>query len=110
MKYLLLMLLLTGCGKFKGDTGAPGPVGPEGPNGQNGTDATPVTVVPLCPGFTPTYHNVFPEYAVCINHVLYGVYSANGGFLAELPPGTYNSNGINATCTLIVHSNCKVTH
>lgn len=105
----LILLLLTACGKspnpVQGPQGAPGT---NGTNGVNGVDATPVTVVPLCPGFVPSYPNVFPEYGLCIGTTLYGVYSANGGFLAELPPGTYSSNGINASCNLTVKPNCEV--
>lgn len=131
MKYLILLLCLVGCGQGtyyvpqKGDSGPAGPAGvdgapgakgntgntgPTGPQGPAGTPGTVITTVELCTGFVPSYPNVFPEYALCIGGNLWGVYSANGGFLAELPPGTYNSNGINASCTLVVHSNCVVTH
>lgn len=104
MKLLLIcMLLFTGCARK-----VQGPKGDEGPQGNPGVDATPVYTVPLCPGFTPTYPNSFPEFAVCIQKELYGVYSVNGGFLALLPPGTYNSNGINAICTVIIEEDCNV--
>lgn len=78
-------------------------------NGTDGANATPVTEVQLCPG-TPSYPSLFPEYALCIEGTLYGVYSANGGFLAELPPGTYSSDGINDSCTLVIGPNCSVTN
>lgn len=115
---LYLVIIMAACGKphdgAQGSTGAQGPTGAQGvpgvigPTGPAGTNATPVTVVPLCPGFVPTYPNIFPEYALCIQSKLYGVYSANGGFLAELPPGTYSSNGINADCHLTILPNCVV--
>lgn len=112
---------LNGAPGVKGDTGAvgatgpqgvPGPAGANGSNGTNGTngaDASPVTIVPFCPGFTATYPSVFPEYGICLQNQLYGVYSANGGFMALLPPGTYSSNGINASCTFTIGANCQVT-
>lgn len=94
MKTLTLVfaaLTLTACGQ----TGAQGPVG------QQGT-APSVIPVQLCPGFTPVYPSTFPESALCIDGQLYGVYSANGGFLSLLPDGDYSSNGINATCNLTI--------
>src|ERR1700689_3913792 len=114
MKYaIVLMLMLSAFRSPKGESGndgasivgpqgAPGqsivgPVGPAGApglNGTNGIDATPVTIVQFCSNVTPTYPSVFPEYGICLGGQLYGVYSANGGFLALLPPGEYNSNAI----------------
>lgn len=104
---VLSLLMLSACGK--GATGNPGEsiVGPKGDDGSPGTVITPIN---LCPGFVPSYPNVFPEYALCIQGNLYGVYSANGGFLVKMPPGTYSSNGINASCTLTVGANCAVSH
>lgn len=75
----------------------------------NGVNVTSVSMVPLCPGFTPSYPNSFPEFGICLDSILYGIYSDHGGFLAELPPGTYSSNGINASCNLVVGPNCQVT-
>jgi len=103
-KYIILAVLLTACGK----EGPQGMAGANGTNGTNGVDASSVVPIQLCPGFVPTYPNVFPEYALCIDHQLYGVYSANGGFMALLPPGVYSSNGIGATCNLTVKANCVV--
>jgi hypothetical protein len=91
-----------------GINGSNGTNGNNGNNGTNGTDAT-VTFIQLCPGITPTYPSTFPEVGVCVNNVLYAVYSANGGFLTEVTPGTYSSNGINASCTFTVLSGCMVT-
>jgi hypothetical protein len=94
-----------------GSAGATGAPGAEGPQGTAGTPGTAITVVQLCPAsFVPSYPNTFPEQALCIDNVLYGVYSAQGGFLAELPPGTYSSDGINASCTLTVEANCEVSN
>jgi len=89
--------------------GAIGATGATGAAGQNGTNATPITFVQFCSGFTPSYPNTFPEYGLCVNNVMYGVYSANGGFLAELPPGEYSSDGINASCTFTIGQNCQVS-
>lgn len=99
----LLVAILCSCG------GPIGPPGLQGPPGMPGNPGTIIIPIPLCPDFIPTYPNVFPEYALCIDNQLYGVYSRNGGFLALLPPGTYYSDGINASCTLVVESNCVVT-
>jgi Collagen triple helix repeat (20 copies) len=138
MKYLVLsMMLMCACRGPRGDqgvqgntgavgqtgatgsTGAAGAngqsiVGPQGPagingtNGTNGTNATPVTVVQFCPNDTPTYPSTFPEYGICLSGQLYGVYSANGGFLALLPPGQYISNAIGSTCTFTIQANCII--
>lgn len=107
---------------------APGPSAPNGGsliscasssslvlNGTNGTDGapgTPGTVIQsiqLCPG-TTVYPSKFIEVAFCMNNTLYGVYSANDGFMTELPPGTYGSNGINASCNFTIAANCVVNH
>jgi len=83
--------------------------GQQGPQGNPGQDATPVTVVQFCQGVTPAYPSSFPEYGICLDNQLYGIYSANGGFLALLPPGTYSSDGINASCTFTIAQNCQVS-
>jgi hypothetical protein len=88
--------------------GATGSQGPQGPSGSPGTNGTVVNIIQLCPGFTPTYPSSFPEVALCIDNQLYGVYSANDGFLSLLTPGTYTSDGINASCTLTILPNCVV--
>lgn len=90
-----------------GDTGPVGPSGPVGPQGLPGIDGTSVTVVKLCPG-TTVYPSKFVEVAFCINSKLYAVYSQNGGFETEIPPGSYGSNGINANCNFVVLPNCNV--
>lgn len=94
---LSFLLILSACG----------PTGGTGGQGPTGTSGTIITIVQLCPGFVPSYPNVFPEVAECINGKLYGVYSANGGFLSALPSGTYSSNGIGASCNLTIKG-CNV--
>lgn len=89
--------------------GSDGMPGPQGLQGDAGQDATPVAMVQLCPGVT-TYPSVFVEYAACIGNKLYGVYSANGGFLAYLPEGTYTSNAIGSSCNLTIGPNCQITN
>ncbi len=102
-----------------GASGATGDIGPQGTAGINGTNGlvgipgTIITPIQLCDSsFVPMYPSSFPEYALCISNngvsSLYGVYSANGGFLAELPPGQYTSNGVNASCTFTIDVNCVI--
>lgn len=99
----------TGATGTQGPTGDQGIQGPGGPQGVPGTPGTVVTPIQLCAGVTPTYPSVFPEYALCLQGQLYGVYSANGGFLAVLPPGVYGSNGINASCNFTIGPNCSIS-
>jgi hypothetical protein len=66
-----------------------------------------VTTVKFCPQ-TPSYPNTFVEYGICLNNQVWGVYSANGGFLALLPPGAYSSDGINSSCNFTILANCVV--
>lgn len=112
---IILLFFLWGCG----EAGPVGPAGPQGKQGeqgetgaqgQSGTPGTVITPIQLCPpNFVPTYPNVFPEIAFKIGNKLYGVYSANGGFMVELTPGTYSSNGINASCTFTVDADGNVS-
>lgn len=102
---------LTGAPGADGVTGSQGPTGAQGDagaSGTNGADGQPATVVPLCPGVSN--YGAFVEVGLCINNQLYGVYSANGGFLTLLAPGNYTSNAIGSACSLIVVANCAVTH
>jgi hypothetical protein len=92
-----------------GATGATGQTGATGTNGTNGTNGTVITPVQFCTGDTGSYPSTFPEVGFCINNNLYAVYSANGGFLTEVLPGTWSSDGINASCTFTVAADCKVT-
>lgn len=112
--FILFLMSLTACGgqsAYYVDAGAPvqGPKGDTGAAGTNGQDATPTIAIKLCPD-APSYPAVFVEYALCINNELYAVYSANGGFLALLPPGSYSSNGIGSACGFTVDTNCSVSH
>lgn len=114
---------------YAGVSGATGITGPRGPQGNPGQacavqETSPgtvqvtcadgssmvlsdVTPVALCPE-APVYPSTFPETALCIKGNLYGVYSANDGFLTELEPGVYLSNAIGSTCTLTVSAGCQV--
>jgi len=105
---LTLIIASFGCGR--GATGNPGAQGPRGEQGSQGIPGPTYSPIQLCPGFVPLYPSVFPEYGVCINNELYGVYSANGGFLTKILQGTWTSNGINASCTLTVGPNCAVSN
>ena len=99
----------------QGPQGEQGPVGPigstgaQGPQGDPGQPGTQITTIQFCKGITPTYPSTFPEIGICIDNQLYAVYSANGGFMVLVTPGTYSSNGINASCTFTVGPNCEVT-
>lgn len=92
-----------------GVDGSQGVQGMTGLNGSDGIDAIPITVIDLCPGIT-TYPGVFVEVALCLNDTLYGIYSANDGFLTMLPPGNYLSNAIGSACNLTIGAHCQVTH
>lgn len=131
---LALMVSMAACAPRKGDkgdtgatgatgqTGTIGPTGPAGNNGNDGVDGTNghdgatgprgadgaiATVLQLCPGYSN--YGTFVETALCINNQLYGVYSANGGFLTLLAPGRYTSNGIGSACSFSVLPDCVVT-
>lgn len=121
MKLLgIIFLILVGCG-YQGPIGQQGLTGKGGTNGRDGLkgdtgasghdgqNATPVTIVQLCPGVN-SYSVIFVEVGICLQGKLYGVYSANGGFLTELLPGTYSSNAIGSACNLTIGANCVVTH
>lgn len=79
-------------------------------NGENGTDGTDASIqfITFCKGSTTTYPSTFAEVGLCVSGALYGVYSANGGFLVHMPPGAYSSNGINSSCTFTVVSGCTI--
>lgn len=86
----VVLLALTGCGR-----GGIGEVGPRG------ADGAAIKVLKLCPG-EPVYPSVFIETALLIDERVYAVMSVNGGFLAELPPGNYQSNAIGSRCNFTV--------
>jgi len=117
MKYvvnLISLMFVLACGQVgpQGPTGPQGPAGAQGQAGQDGAqgpagaDGTIITVVQLCPG-TSNY-GTFIEVAECINGKLYGVYSANGGFLTYLANGAWSSNAVGSACNFVV-SGCTVT-
>lgn len=83
--------------------------GTNGLDGQDGTPGTVVTPIQFCPG-AGSYPDTFPEVGFCLGGNLYAVYSANGGFLTEVLPGTWSSDGINASCTFTVAPSCVVTN
>jgi hypothetical protein len=89
--------------------GSNGSPGVQGPQGIQGVDGTSITLVQFCSNVTPSYPGTFPESGLVIDGNVYGVYSANGGFLAYLPPGEYSSNGINASCNFTINSDGTVT-
>lgn len=103
---VLVNMIVAGtvCNGLQGNVGAIGPTGTQGVPGQ---DITPVSLIQLCPG-TPVYPTTFIEYGICVGNSLYGVYSANGGFLAYLPPGNYTSNGIGSNCDFSILPNCVI--
>lgn len=82
--------------------------GTDGTNGTNGSNGTVVAAVQFCSG-TPSYPSTFPEIGFCIDNTLYAVYSANDGFLTEVTPGEYSSDGENSSCDFTVGANCQVT-
>ena len=82
--------------------------GVDGEDGEEGRAGTVVAPVKFCPHDAPVYPSKFPEVGFCIDNKLYAVYSANGGFMTEIPPGTYNSNAVGSSCTFVVLTNCRI--
>lgn len=99
---LTVLLCVAACGK-QGNNGS------NGAQGLPGAPGTTITMQQLCGSCVPTYPTIFPEWVVCANNQLYGVYSANDGFWSLLPPGTYSSNGINCSCTVVLGPNCEIS-
>jgi len=100
---------------LNGTNGLNGTDGTDGTNGTNGSDGAAGTSfafssIQFCAG-TPSYSaGNFPEIGFCINNVLYGVYSANGGYLTVIQQGTWSSDPVGtAQCTFTVGPDCKVT-
>lgn len=79
-------------------------------DGLNGAPGTVITPIQFCPGVTPIYPLSFPEYGLVINGQIYGVYSQNGGFLALLPPGTYNSNAVGSSCDFTINADNTISN
>lgn len=101
----LPVTVYNGVNGLPGATGGIGPTGAQGPAGSPGTVITPVV---FCPGVT-VYPTVFLEYGLCISGTLYAVYSANNGFLVELPDGEYQSNAIGSSCDFTV-TGCEISY
>jgi hypothetical protein len=94
----------------QGIQGQQGVAGSTGPAGAQGIAGTSVVMVQFCSAsFVASYPSTFPESGLCIGGQLYGVYSANGGFLSVLPPGAYSSDGINSSCNFTIATNCSIT-
>lgn len=94
-----------------GKDGSPGQsiVGPRGDKGDPGVNLSPITIVQFCPGQT-IYPSVFQEVGFCIAGSIYGTYSANDGFTALLPPGSYYSNAIGSSCDFNIGANCAISY
>jgi len=101
-------LVLNGSNGINGTNGVNGVNGVNGTNGTNGSNGTVVTAIQFCSGVVGSYPSTFPEIGFCINDEIYAVYSANGGFLTKVLPGTWSSDGINASCTFTVGPHCQV--
>lgn len=94
---------------INGSNGHDGSNGQDGRDGHDGTPGTVVSSVQFCHG-TPSYPSTFPEVGFRIGGQLFAVYSANGGFLTLIPPGTYVSNGIGNSCTFTVNSDGSISN
>jgi hypothetical protein len=133
MKYLVMVLLVTGlsaCGPAIVATTVPGPVGPSGtpgakgdpgkngadgaqgavgPQGTPGAPGTITTTVQFCPGYTTSYPNTFPEVGLCIGGSLSAVYwDGRNAWLSPVPPGDYMSTSTSAPCNFKVLAGCVV--
>lgn len=91
--------------------GAKGDTGGKGDDGKDGAPGSVIEPVALCPDRGDTvYPSNFPEYALCLDNKLYGVYDQDGNhvFLAELPPGAYVSTSPSG-CSFTVGDDCEIT-
>lgn len=89
--------------------GAPGLPGTPGAPGLPGLPGTQIEMIQFCSG-TPHYPNVFTEWGIKIGTQIWAVYSANGGFLAYIPPGRYLSNAIGNACTFTVNIDGSISY
>ncbi len=101
---------LRGASGRNGTDGLNGTTGPQGLPGERGPigPGEAFSFVQLCPGVVATYPSAFPEVAICTGVNLYGVFSANNGFLTLFPPGRYSSNAIGSNCSFTIQQNCVV--
>ena len=83
--------------------------GTNGNPGMPGMPGTQIKMIQFCPG-SASYPSTFLEYGMLIGTSVYGVYSANDGFLAYLPPGLYLSNAINSTCDFTINADGSITN
>lgn len=95
---LLLLTIVTAC--------APDQI--KGNAGTNGQDGTQIKVVQFCPG-TSVYPTTFPEVGLCIDNNLYGVFwMNNSSYMAEIPPGAYQSTSTSLPCSFTVQAGCII--
>lgn len=78
-------------------------------NGSNGVPGSLGIPVKFCTGIT-TYPSTFIEVGFIIQGAIYAVYSANGGFLTQIPPGYYTSNAIGSSCNFTVNADNTISH
>jgi hypothetical protein len=97
--FTTLILLNLGCGQNGNQT-----LIEKGRDGANGTQ---VTIVQFCKG-TTEYPSTFEELGFCIDNKIYAVYSANNGFLTEVPVGGYSSNAVGSNCVFTVLPGCVI--
>lgn len=91
--------------------GVAGTNGHDGAAGAAGRDATPVTAVQFCSNYTTTYPVSFPEFGLCVNNNIYGVYwDGENSWLSQIPAGLYMSTATGAPCTFTVAANCHISH
>lgn len=83
--------------------------GQDGEDGRDGTPGTAISAVRLCPGDT-VYPSTFIEVAFKFDGKLWAVYSTHGGFMTQLPPGRYSSNGVNSRCDFTVNNDLTISN
>lgn len=95
----LFILLIVGCGSGNPSyTIAPDPVLP------------PVTTtVKFCVGQTTSYPTSFPEYGLCLDNIIYGVFwDGHNAWWAQIPKGNYISTSTGLQCNFKVLDNCVI--
>lgn len=91
--------------------GVPGQVGATGSQGTPGVNASSVTAVQFCPNVTTTYPSSFPEFGLCLQGSIYGVYwNGTDTWLAEIVPGDYTSTSSTSPCNFTVTTNCGISN
>lgn len=69
-----------------------------------------LTMVQFCSNYSTSYPTSFPEFGLCLNNLLYGVYwDGHNAWLAQIVPGYYLSTSTSAPCNFHVLPNCGVT-